>query len=966
MKPNFALDLTHDGISLLFRANGGWALVGDLDLDDPQMSEHLKALRARAEELGEGRITTKLIIPNSQILYTTLEAPGPDDVAREVQIRVALEGMTPYAVSDLVFDWRAEGDVARVAVLARETMEEAEGFASQFGFNPVSFVARPGSGDFSGEPFFGRTKTAARVLGANEKVVPDATPVPRNPRRLDPPAMQEPDPATTTPAAADPEPQPVPTPTAAPDTPEAGQPAEPSPQPDTPQKPEPSVLDAFPAEPEEETPAPAPKAPRASRKPAKPASGVAAPALAPFPPTPEDPSEISKGSTYRPVVRNEPKPGKPARQNGAAPLRATPEAGETATAPDAETTNPAPSFSTRRAAPEAPAVPSPKTAAPDTPFPKVNFGAGAKPDAPKPSDIDDSTQTRARGADRGEKAPVLDDTAPRPRVLSGDAETRRQAMARALSKKPDDAEDPRDAGLLSRVTTGLSGFSGSASSRFKRQPKAAQDEAPSDTTGTPSVAPTPVTPVMPEAPAPAPRSDAGPKTETETQPNAKRGGLRKRKTAPRDDARSREADAMTVFGARQQASTRGRPRYMGLILTLVLLLLMGAAALWSTVFLDDEDVALFNPDPVTTAEPEAPATPEVAEEPEVAPEPEPEAPGPDVLTPEEAEAQYAVTGVYQRAPDALGEPETARGDDVYVASIDPAVSPNDALALPDPSGTALPPPESTIPPPPPGTTFDLDEDGLVIPTPDGAVSPSGVVVTQGRPAVVPAPRPEDLVPETQDDAALDLPDETPTLTPRPRPEDLAELTERAQLGGQSLAELAALRPRARPDTLDTEVPEQVETAEADHQEAPAGTVIENATALAVATSLRPGSRPSNFSAVVAQARETARSQPQNDNSDGSTVVAAAARSTQPIIPSAASVARTATMKNALNLRDMNLIGVYGSSSSKRALVRMGSGRYVKVSVGDRLDGGRVVAISDTRLVYQKGNRQYALDVLPLG
>jgi type IV pilus biogenesis protein PilP len=95
-------------------------------------------------------------------------------------------------------------------------------------------------------------------------------------------------------------------------------------------------------------------------------------------------------------------------------------------------------------------------------------------------------------------------------------------------------------------------------------------------------------------------------------------------------------------------------------------------------------------------------------------------------------------------------------------------------------------------------------------------------------------------------------------------------------------------------------------------------------------------------------------------------VAAAVQSNQPIIPSSASVARTATMKNALNLGRVNLIGVYGSSSSRRALVRMGNGRYVKVSVGDRLDGGQVVAISDTRLVYQKGGRQFALDVLPLG
>ncbi|MCB1337035.1 MAG: translation initiation factor 2, partial [Maritimibacter sp.] len=153
MKPKFALDLSHEGINLLHRARGGWELVGSLALDDSDMGPHLAELRRKAERLEAGGITTKIIIPNSQILYTVLEAPGPDDIAREVQIRSGLDGLTPYPVGELVFDWRADGERARVAVLARETMDEAESFAVEHGFNPVSFVARPASGEFSGEPF---------------------------------------------------------------------------------------------------------------------------------------------------------------------------------------------------------------------------------------------------------------------------------------------------------------------------------------------------------------------------------------------------------------------------------------------------------------------------------------------------------------------------------------------------------------------------------------------------------------------------------------------------------------------------------------------------------------------------------------------------------------------------------------------------------------------------------------------
>ena len=86
----------------------------------------------------------------------------------------------------------------------------------------------------------------------------------------------------------------------------------------------------------------------------------------------------------------------------------------------------------------------------------------------------------------------------------------------------------------------------------------------------------------------------------------------------------------------------------------------------------------------------------------------------------------------------------------------------------------------------------------------------------------------------------------------------------------------------------------------------------------------------------------------------------APRVVKPKIPSNASVSRQATVKNAINLRKLNLIGVYGKPSSRRALVRMGNGRYRKVEVGDRIDGGRVSAIGDSELRYTKGGRSVVL------
>jgi hypothetical protein len=55
-----------------------------------------------------------------------------------------------------------------------------------------------------------------------------------------------------------------------------------------------------------------------------------------------------------------------------------------------------------------------------------------------------------------------------------------------------------------------------------------------------------------------------------------------------------------------------------------------------------------------------------------------------------------------------------------------------------------------------------------------------------------------------------------------------------------------------------------------------------------------------------------------------------------------------------------LIGVYGRPSSRRALVRLANGRYQKVTVGDRLDGGRVSAIGESELRYRRSGRDVVL------
>ena len=183
MTAQIALDLSHDGIAALSRAPegpdaGAWYREGLVRLDAPDMADALRRLRARCGEIAGEGFTSILLIPDSQILYTSLER---DDRDPKVTIRSQLAGRTPYAVEDLVFDYVIRGDRLQVAVVARDTLAEAEAFASDFGFRPVAHVAAPKDGSYDGLPQFGPTAMApaladgARVsldLGAALEVRP--------------------------------------------------------------------------------------------------------------------------------------------------------------------------------------------------------------------------------------------------------------------------------------------------------------------------------------------------------------------------------------------------------------------------------------------------------------------------------------------------------------------------------------------------------------------------------------------------------------------------------------------------------------------------------------------------------------------------------------------------------------------------------------------------------------------------
>ncbi len=299
------------------------------------------------------------------------------------------------------------------------------------------------------------------------------------------------------------------------------------------------------------------------------------------------------------------------------------------------------------------------------------------------------------------------------------------------------------------------------------------------------------------------------------------------------------------------------------------------------------------------------------------------------------------TGTAPSAPPALTPPAPVEADDIYLTSIDPTDLSLDALALPAVQSldTDRPFDDSTLP----GGSqaqFELDDRGLVTASPDGTLNPDGIMIYAGRPSKVPPEPPVRFEAEPEPNQADQR---LAGLRPRPRPDNLVDQFERSQLGGRSREELAIVRPKARPESLKIE-------PQVDH----------TPTALAVVLVPRPKARPANLRPRTASAGTATLGSTANVATGGDEAGSFQPKTVKPKIPTTASVARQATIDNAINLRRLNLIGVYGTPANRRALVRLPSGRYKKLKVGDRLDGGKVVAIGDSELRYQKRGQNVTL------
>ncbi|WP_341861883.1 hypothetical protein [Gymnodinialimonas sp. 57CJ19] len=1064
MTVKIALFLSSDGIALAHRqAAGHWAMIGETALDVPDLSATLAGLRDLAVEREGDGFEALLVLPDDQILYTSLTAPTADPELTAFRIEEGLEGLTPYAVTELEYDWQVlEEDRVKIAVVARETLDEARGFAAQYGFAGKGFAAMPPMERFPGVPTFGLGKEAEAMGFSAEGIAfgPDTHGQPEVPAAETPVAaaaeQAEQDAGESTVTDA-------PDPEAAPkdDAPElslepqgeASLPVPPSIEPqDTVAEPNAALAEALQvaAEAEEETTVQAIEDPSVSGPiTALPADDSPAqlPNVAPELPLetigdagdgddllPPAPSPASLQARQRARALRETSPPTEAPKNedvpkGEAPLESAPK-------PDAPADG---QFVARRGPTAAPtgsdrAIATPTETSGAVPAPDRGRGSLvgqrssrlglAHPDDPARSAPTPTSQDHAPGAATppAGATPAAASGSPMPRLAEQLQRVRNASKARpeaasgetppprprveivpqpplgvtgvAAQRKPSPFDEP-PAGSAKSATRG-----GRLAGILKRRSNAKPAEAD----------PRPAPPVDTAA------SDAAPSPETTEVAAPARGSLRRRQKATAPAVEGETASDRTFASgllARKATKPTGGSFRTGLVLTVILLLLLALVAIWSVLFMPDSAVARFIgigqddttmasgvPAPVVGTAPPVFGVSET-EQPTFADEAAadgivlegdtPELPDmaasdpatdadiaelPDIdadldLPPlpvidqgrnpsiEEAEALYAEDGIWARSPERPDLRPFDLLDRVYTASIDPEVSAFDAVALPDPGvnpGEIL----RRFPPPPAfGTEFNLTENGLIAATPEGVLTPEGAFVVLGVPPRGAVPRPREVAAAAPvidaEDAIL------AAFRPAERPGGLSENRERQILGGLTQVELSERRPSARPASPQ-ETAAQASLFPAEDEASPTDPdavdeAVELAlagTELAIARSLLPRTRPGNIAEIVAAADRTPTEAP--------TAVAAAAVSPGPAIPSNADVSRAATERNVIRLRNVNLIGVSGTSSSRRALVRLASGRFVRVTVGDRLDGGRVAAIGETTLQYVRSGRTVTLEI----
>ncbi|GGA09542.1 hypothetical protein [Neptunicoccus cionae] len=159
-KPNFALDLSNEGVALWHRAGGGgWTVLGHVPLDAPDLSAQVRALRDQALSNGAGNARqrrTVVRVPRSEVMLSKVSLGVFEDEAAERHGLRQIEKISPLPMDEIVFDMgeKGFGNMAPVGIVARQTLQEAEDFAKTHGFDTLYFTTEYSEREFHREPRF--------------------------------------------------------------------------------------------------------------------------------------------------------------------------------------------------------------------------------------------------------------------------------------------------------------------------------------------------------------------------------------------------------------------------------------------------------------------------------------------------------------------------------------------------------------------------------------------------------------------------------------------------------------------------------------------------------------------------------------------------------------------------------------------------------------------------------------------
>lgn len=950
MISNFALLLSHEGIQLAQRTPEGWSSLGTVSLLDDEIATKLAELCAKGKALAVGEFNTKIVLPSDQIKYLSL--PEVDDEGREAAIKEALERTTPYLIDELVYDWEASDDGMNIAAVARDTLVEAENFITGHGFNPMCFVAAPDDALFSVEPFFGACSKYAddqdfadSIEAEVDKVIlvtPSEAPMAEVVDDLGEDASIDVAPVSL-----------------ADDIDQADEPDadDNSDAENVFAEEDGEYPDALETDSSDEAPKDSETGLVASRE-GDEGSGRT-PSLGPASRT----TSILGGK--EPAIKRAPARGREAGQDEDVLDRSFPKwAGDAGNRRDTDDDGEPKSASwlqerKQRTSDDEEAAPPTWMRTDNAPTPEPEFEedqeAAAWVTAPVGTvnlQSEGSTQPRYDElqtdeerfqifGERGEKSGAGWNTnliiaavalvvllivgsffgvrylgsTPDPIVAEAPAEE--PPVAPAVELEPDSEADVAETVEATPET------------QADPTPEVAEVAEPE--------------PATPEADAPV---TAEPEAAPEANPISAETALADEATAP-ETAQDSDLPQGTELTARQAEDTPTLPSLDSEALPATELTpptppaepqteVAETIAPQSVVLSEAPSAAVMAPTRPVSESPEIPSV----EEAETTPLADPAiAEAPELpadllarsasdwngLSPEAREARYAATGIWPLAPAAPTAPRGESLGQLYITSADPSVFAGDAFAIPTTAEMLSDKALTTQPnPPAPGTRFERDERGLILATIEGAVTPDGITVYSGIPPVLPplAPRESPEAALAAQRAALQ------GLVPRLRPE-----IETAAEGEPEAAEDQPATPSNRPPLRPPEIAALATVAPA---------VSDNP--LALAETPVPRLRPATMGQIVY-------------STERATI---AAQTTTAVAPSTATAAQAATQEDAITLRGINLIGIYGEAGDRRALVRLQSGRYSKLEVGDRLNGGRVTAIDTDRLLYVRNGQTVVL------